>query len=141
MAVEGKAGELFGPTIDEWLTDSSDGKRDRLAFLCEALQTKLDPPRHLRYQLFHRTVSAILEARRCHAGIAIVMVQSFHTDDLQRRKGQAVAWDDYFAFVSHLGAVAARGRLADAQRQGYIKLFLGWVDCDPVSDAAIAKVL
>src|SRR5688500_15479405 len=34
-AVEGKAREPFGPTIDEWLIDSSDGKRRRLASLCE----------------------------------------------------------------------------------------------------------
>jgi hypothetical protein len=130
MAVEGKAGEPFAQTITEWLRNASDVKMERLRFLCETLQVGVDPPGHLRYQLFHRTASAILEAERFHAPIAVMMVQSFRNDD--------VAWEDFVSFTSHLGATAVRGAPARARRDGAVTLFLGWVDCNPASDGEIA---
>lgn len=133
MAVEGKAGEPFAQTITEWLRDASDGKMERLRFLCETLQVGVDPPGHLRYQLLHRTVSAILEAERFHAPIAVMMVQSFRPDDM--------AWKDFVSFASHLGATAVRGAPAQARREGAVSLFLGWVDCNPASDVEIASAV
>lgn len=37
MAIEGKVNEPFGPTVGQWLTDASPGKRERMAFLCRTL--------------------------------------------------------------------------------------------------------
>lgn len=34
IAVEGKVSEPFGPTIKEWLTNPSEGKKERLSYLC-----------------------------------------------------------------------------------------------------------
>jgi hypothetical protein len=133
MAVEGKAGEPFASTLAEWLKDASDGKRERLRFLCETLQIGDNPPPGLRYQLFHRTCSAILEAERFDAPVAVMMVQSFRKDD--------AAWDDFAAFASHLGASAARGSLSKARRSGPVALFLGWADCTPASDGEIASAV
>ena len=43
LAVEGKAREPFGPTINEWLRESTPGKRSRLDALCEALGVRPTP--------------------------------------------------------------------------------------------------
>lgn len=133
MAVEGKAGEPFASTLAEWLKDASDGKRERLRFLCDTLQISDSPPTGLRYQLFHRTASAILEARRFNAPVAAMIVQSFRKDD--------VAWGDFSAFASHLGASAVRGSVSKARRSDPVALFLGWADCTPASDGEIASAV
>ena len=63
IAVEGKVSEPFGPTIREWQAESSAGKTRRLAYLLSLLELP-STPESLRYQLLHRTASAIIEARR-----------------------------------------------------------------------------
>lgn len=62
VAVEGKVAEPFGPSLEEWQVAASAGKSERLAFLLDVLHLK-SPVARLRYQLLHRTVSAILLAR------------------------------------------------------------------------------
>ena len=98
LAVEAKVDEPFGPTVSEWLAQSKDddtSKRNRLRNLCKILS--LDPDRcgDLRYQLIHRTASAVLEARRYHSSEAMMLVQSFCPKK---------SWfGDYQNFVSALG--------------------------------------
>ena len=133
MTVEGKAGELFDRTLEEWLADSREGKRDRLEYLCQMLQCSSTPAPELRYQLFHRTASALIEAQRFGASCAVMLVQSFRDDP--------VSWGDYSAFCSLLGATAIRGSLIEAHRSGPTKLFLGWVDSGLASDKEIAGVV
>ncbi|MBN1763967.1 MAG: hypothetical protein JW860_01815 [Sedimentisphaerales bacterium] len=77
ITVEGKVYEPFGPTVAEWLTNVSSGKQERLEFLCDLLNIDNPPEDTLRYQLLHRTASAIIEARRFHAQQALMMVHSF----------------------------------------------------------------
>jgi len=138
MAVEGKAGELFASTLGEWLIDASRGKRDRLEHLCNILQVTTSPGSELRYQLFHRTASAILEAQRFGAKIAVMLVQAFSTES--SASGQS--WQDFTAYCALLGATAARGKLMEAPRaSGTERLFLGWVDCPTASDSEIAMVV
>jgi hypothetical protein len=133
MAVEGKAGEPFGPTLGEWREAASEGKKERLDHLCQVLQTATPPTPDLRYQLFHRTASAVLEARRFGAPIAVMIVQSFRDDPL--------SWSDYCKFSSFLGATAVRGGITEARRTGTEKLFLGWIDSTVASDSDIASVV
>ena len=133
MAVEGKAGEPFASTLEDWLKEASDGKRERLDFLCRTLQIPPNPAPDLRYQLFHRTASAILEAQRVRAPLAVMMIQSFREDQQ--------SWLDYAAFASLLGAAAVRGGVAKARRSGDEQLFLGWVDCALASDSEIASAV
>ena len=132
MTVEGKAGEPFGPTVSDWLKQATDGKRERLEYLCELLHVPA-PGLELRYQLFHRTASALIEAQRFGASLAVMLVQSFAENPQ--------AWNDYSAFCSLLGASASRGGLVEASRNGDLKLFLGWVDSKVASDAALASVV
>lgn len=133
MAVEAKAGEPFAATLSEWMGEKADGKRERLSSLCEILQIASDPPTHLRYQLFHRTASAILEAERFGATAAIMMVQSFRTDPQ--------AWDDYVKFATLLGATVTKGAACRTACTGPIQIFLGWTDCAPATDEEVARAI
>lgn len=120
MAVEGKAGESFGPLVSDWLKDDEGGKSKRLQFLLTTLGLPPDPPSDLRYQLLHRTASAVIEAERFNATTAIMLVHAF-TDD---EKG----FGDFTAFAKALGAASTRGQIARAHPCGDVELWLGWVD-------------
>jgi hypothetical protein len=97
IAVEGKAREPFGPLVSEW--NDGPGKQARLNSLCE--QLGLDPATvgGLRYQLLHRTVSALREARRYAAREALMLVHSFDLRDS--------SLDAYQAFAEALGLMNA----------------------------------
>jgi hypothetical protein len=133
MAVEGKAGESFDLPLSEWLNKASQGKIDRLKDLCEMLGVADAPAPTLRYQLFHRSASALLEAERFGAASALMMVQSFRDD--------SVSWNDYRAFASLLNCEAMRNGIVCAGTCRSRPLFLGWVDCQPATDAEIASVV
>src|SRR5690606_35896220 len=75
--VEAKVAETFGNTLDEWLQGASPGKQERLAFICQTLGLEPPPPGTLRYQLFHRTAAAIIEAQRFGCAGAAMIVHSF----------------------------------------------------------------
>lgn len=77
IAVEGKKDESFGPTLAEWQRTTTSGRKTRLAYLVELLGLTPPLPQDLRYQFLHRTASAIIEAKRFHATIAVLVVQSF----------------------------------------------------------------
>ena len=64
MTVEGKVKESFGEPVSVWLTGASDasGKPGRLKRLKETLELGGEDVGGLRYQLLHRTASAIYEA-------------------------------------------------------------------------------
>jgi hypothetical protein len=122
LAVEGKAEEPFGDsTVAEWRREGSSGKRERLARLLEILELPDDEQiAGLRYQLFHRTASALLEASRLHAPIAVMFVHSFSPTKRWRV--------EFEQFVAALGSSFPQndGLVACGSRFGR-ELFLGWV--------------
>jgi hypothetical protein len=119
IAVEGKVHEPFGPTLDEWLTDGRSGKETRLAYLQEQLGLSKMPPGSVRYQLLHRTASAVIEAKRFHAAHAILLVHSF---------SQSQEWfSDYVAFAGLFGAEAHINRLVSVGERSGVSLHLCWV--------------
>jgi hypothetical protein len=118
VAVEGKVAETFGPALDEWQTACSAGKAERRAFLLDVLRLQ-SPDGRLRYQLLHRTASAILLARRFHARHAVMAVHSF--------SDSAIGFDDYQAFASALGAAGVAGRVTAVPGHTSPTLSLGWV--------------
>lgn len=87
IMVEGKVKESFGPTLDEWRSESSPGKEERLSFLLRTLGLGAAPAENIRYQLLHRAASAIITGAQCHAVAAVLLVNSFS----QERAG----WPDY----------------------------------------------
>ena len=62
IAVEGKVRKSFGPTLQDWMKDASVGKQERLEFIAHKLGLSLPLPPETRYQLLHRTASAVIEA-------------------------------------------------------------------------------
>ena len=123
IMVEGKVNESFGPLIGEWFKNPTQGKKTRLEFLCQQLGAVFPPPNHLRYQLFHRTVSAILTARRCKADMAIMLVQSFSQDHLW--------WEDFEAFADYLNITPERGQLSQTALTLDMPTYIGWVTGHP----------
>jgi hypothetical protein len=119
IAVEGKMTETFGPTVGEWLVGASPGKRERLEFLRELLGLVDPVPAALRYQLLHRTASAILEARRFLAPDALLLVHSFSEGDEGYR--------DFENFADALGVSVEPGRLVAVPGFAEPTLHLGWV--------------
>lgn len=92
MTVEGKVSEPFGMLVKPW-SDDSESRTSRLKFLIAKLELGLPISSigDFRYQLFHRTVSSILEAERFTAKKAVMIVHSFSDTN---------KWfDDYSDFV------------------------------------------
>ena len=85
----------------------------------------------IRYQLLHRTASAILEARRFGAPHAVMIVQAF------RPGSESLA--DYEAFGRHLGVGLSTGTLTPVPRHTDPVLFLGWAVSPLCTDAEIAR--
>lgn len=139
LAVEGKAGEDFGPTIDEWLGQASGvnslaNRQSRLAGLCDEIGCQQPVPTDLRYQLFHRTASAVIEAKRCGPPFAVMLVQLFG-------KPENDHFGDFEKFAHHLGVPSVvRGQLHAAGKPDGISLCLGWVDCPVATDTQVAAV-
>jgi hypothetical protein len=122
IAVEGKVSEPFGDIIDKWRPDSTAGKRKRMDFLCRTIGLEDQPPGDIRYQLLHRTASAIIEAKRFHAQHAVMLVHSF---------SQTEEWfPDYEKFLSLYGIETGVNRIVSAGELDGIKLHFAWVRGD-----------
>lgn len=118
IAVEGKVSEPFGPTVQEWKIESSSGKSDRLSFLLQVLGIS-SVPESTRYQLLHRTASAIIEAQRFNAASAVMLVHSF---------SQSNEWfQDFVAFVSLMGGSAKENGIISVGNRSGVALYLAWV--------------
>lgn len=121
IAVEGKVSEPFGPTLQEWRVEPSAGKAERLAYLLSLLGLS-SVPEATRYQLLHRTVSALLEALRFNAAHAVMLVHSFS------RSGE---WfQDYESFVSLLGGSAREDSIVSVGSRSGVSLHMAWVRGD-----------
>ncbi len=118
MMIEGKVSEPFGETLEKWLSEASPGKNQRLDFL--QMQLGLPHiPRTIRYQLLHRTASALIEAKRFGAKKAIMIVHSFSKDDLW--------FEDYRGFLHLFGLDAEPGQLVFVGEKQEVRLYCGWV--------------
>jgi hypothetical protein len=123
VAVEGKAGETFGDLVKQWL-DGSDGKERRLDGLCEILGLSREAAMPLRYQLLHRSASAILEAQRYRAKTAALLVHSFSDDE--------VGFRDFTALVTAIGFKKPRSDIlmGPVVLDG-VGFYAGWVQDEP----------
>ena len=121
MAIEGKAREGFDKSIGSWLQDSThrSGKPPRLHFLVEKLGLQGKDLMPIRYQLLHRTASALIEAERFGASTAVMLVHSFSQKDEHL--------EDYQAFVELFGTTGNVDTVSHAGNRGGIDLYLAWV--------------
>ncbi len=119
IAVEGKVSEPFGPTVGEWFKNKTAGKEERLKFLCDELDLEFPPASGVRYQLLHRTVSAILEAKRFRTNQAAMVVHTFSKTN---------EWlEDYQYFQSLLGVESGVDEAVTVELKSGINLSLAWV--------------
>lgn len=122
IAVEGKVDEPFDKTVEEWKADASAGKDTRLDHLTKVLGLTAPVPESIRYQLLHRTASAVIEAERFGARHAVMLVHSFSKENLW--------FKDFSAFASLFGINAQIGQLASATARNGLPLHIGWVHGD-----------
>jgi hypothetical protein len=124
LAVEGKVAESFGPVVREW--NDGPGKDRRLKSLCGLLELDPDACGDLRYQLFHRAASALLEAKRYGAARALLLVHSFSSVD------ESIG--DYQRFAGAMGLEGAEpNRITDGRDLEGIEFRLGWVRDSPAA--------
>ena len=133
VSVEAKAREPFGPTISDWLREASPGKRMRLDALSATLGVPTIDTSELRYQLFHRAASAVLEASRIGARTAMLVVQNFYP--------ASTAWPDFEAFVQLFNVSPCRDGVCEARCPRVERLLFAWVDCRVATDAELATVV
>ncbi|MBS3651249.1 hypothetical protein KEU06_21790 [Pseudaminobacter sp. 19-2017] len=123
MTVEAKVSEPFGPTLAEWTSPLTDGRRVRLAQINGLLGLPSELPGCLRYQLLHRTAAAVLEASRFRASRAIMIVQSYSP--------QRLWFDDFAAFAQLFGILARHDHLFETRLPSGLPLHLGWITGNP----------
>lgn len=123
IMVEGKVSESFGPTVGEWKATESQGKTQRLKFIREQLGLEEELPLDIRYQLLHRTASAVIEAKRFNARSAAMLVHSFSQEDQ--------GFEDYQAFLGLFGVQASPNRLVFVNETQGINLYCGWARGNP----------
>jgi len=121
IAVEGKALEGFGQTIYEWGKDKSSGKETRLNYLLNLLSLNYIDIGNCKYQLLHRTASAIIEAATFNAKVALMLVHSF-SDDQQ-------AYSDYKQFLNLFGLTnTPENSLIFGKQIRGIDLYFAWAN-------------
>jgi hypothetical protein len=139
IALEGKVTETFDERIVYWIRDQresrsarsrqdllrleiNEGKQRRLKWLCNHLDVSLDDQSVIRYQLLHRTVDALLEAKHIGAHLAIMLVQAFAECPDN--------WNDYAEFAGQMGFTSiAPNSISEAKVLSAfpgISLHLGW---------------
>jgi len=118
MAVEGKVDEHFGPMLSEKKAEQSEGFNLRLDWLLKQLKLPATIPGEIRYQLIHRTASALLIANEYCARHAVMLVHSFSQTD----KG----FSDFYAFASLFDVKAEMGRLLPLGEYNGVDLFIAW---------------
>jgi hypothetical protein len=79
-------------------------------------------PGALRYQLLHRTASAILEAQRFGAGHAVMLVHSF--------SATRPWFDDFSTFAELFGVLVAPDAIVNVGMRSGVELSLGWIGGD-----------
>ncbi|MBY0270735.1 MAG: hypothetical protein K2X06_12755 [Burkholderiales bacterium] len=121
LGVEAKVLEDFGPLVAEKRAESSSGQTGRLTYLHSLLGVeRFDDS--IRYQLLHRTASALLTAREFHAVAAVMLVHAFDTPASQRA--------DFEAFRVSLNAQEVAPLVYKVPSFDNPSLYLAWCDGD-----------
>lgn len=122
LGIEAKVNEPFGPTLQEKKATATVNQLGRIAFL-ETELGRLSPfPDHIRYQLLHRTASALLTARHFHASVAVMLVHSFSQDSKWR--------GDFEAFCGELNSKSISEDLWEISGINGPRLIIGWCKGD-----------
>ncbi len=118
LGVEAKVNETFGSTLGEKRVGASAGQLDRIAYLERELGCAASLDDSVRYQLLHRTVSALLTARAFHADTAVMLVHSFSPESRWR--------EDFEAFAAAIAANHLIGDMYELKLSDGPRLLIGW---------------
>lgn len=118
IGIEAKVDEPFGPTLGEKRLESSNGQEERIDYLHSVLGLKAPLQDGIRYQLLHRTVSAIRTAQDFHASSAVMLVHSFSSKSRWR--------EDFTAFCTAMGAEQLSPELCAINNFTSPCLYLAW---------------
>ena len=121
IAVEAKVLEDFGPLLAEKRKDASPGQLARLNYLHALLGIEHFADT-IRYQLLHRTASALLTAQEFHAKSAVMLIHAFECPTVRR--------EDFRAFVAAIGAVELKPSIYRVASFDNPRLYLAWCDGD-----------
>lgn len=129
IAVEGKESEPFDKDVSEWIKIKEDGsdKEERLRNLLVKLGlSRLDKEKigKIKYQLLHRTISALIEGKIYGAHNVMMLVHSFLDIDEKDH------FNDYLYFCSLFGIVResiTRNKILSSVTVGNINLSFGWL--------------
>jgi len=122
IAVEGKVNESFAELVADW--NGTPGKQHRLNVLCGTLKLDVSAVGGIRYQLLHRTASAIYEAKRYRCRHALMLVHSFSSTH---------RWfEDFANFSAAFGIPVHQPNLcSQAKECDGVNLRLAWVNDTP----------
>ena len=118
LGVEAKVDEPFGPTLGEKRAEKSAGQGERIDYLHAALCLDMPLRDEIRYQLLHRTVSALRTAQDFHARSAVMLVHSFSPTQRWR--------EDFLLFCEAITAEALSPDIYIVSRFKSPKLYLTW---------------
>lgn len=140
LAVEAKAGEPFADLVSVWLKKRETGsdKPTRLKSLLDVLGIPGTDASDLRYQLLHRTASALIEAERVGAKYAAMIVQSFKNERHKLDRNEQL--NDFRKFGEKLGVSVNEKLLVRVPKRSGIQLYLGWITCELATDAEVAAL-
>jgi hypothetical protein len=93
-----------------------------LEFLHKTLGLNDPAPETVRYQLFHRSASAILVAQEFHARTAVMLVHSF--------SATLKHFEDFSAFASLIAGPVEHDRVVRARTVSELNFFIGWCTGD-----------
>jgi len=101
--------------------------------LCGELGLTFPPPEGIRYQLLHRTVSAIIEAKRFRAKDAVMVVHSFSKNN---------EWlEDYQVFLSLFGLEAGVNQAVSTSIELDLTLHFAWVHGESSPQSSVICIL
>ena len=118
LGVEAKVDEPFGPRLEEKRLNASEGQLERIRFLENCLSCNEPLEGSIRYQLMHRTASALLTAKQFYAPIAVMLVQSFSSESKWR--------NDFDAFAEAVAVKKLTNDLLELPSSEGVRLLIGW---------------
>jgi hypothetical protein len=121
--VEAKVDEPFGPTVGEKRLGASKGQLERLEYLERLLKIPSSFEDGVRYQLLHRSASALITAQQFHAANAVMLVHSFSPISRWR--------EDFDTFARAVGATPVSANVYQLENFSDPSLFLAWCAGDP----------
>jgi hypothetical protein len=130
VAVEGKVDEPFDKLVSARRSEAGDRSNwpERLKRLCNALNLKTSAAEALRYQLIHRTVAALIEAKRHAAKHAMMLVHSFTENNPKFEMAKGDGFGEFEKFALAVGfKKIGRNQITEARDMRGIRLRLAWV--------------